>query len=159
MATLTVSAGTIWYCPFIVDEPITITAAAVRTTTGAASSIARVGIFTADSSWQPASLVAELSTFDTSGVAVVTQTGLSHALSKGRHLIGLRTEGGNPTLAHQGGNGIATSPISGLNPTLGSGGYTQQGMFVSSASAFSTLPAFTGFGQYNSFAFFRWSIT
>jgi hypothetical protein len=140
-ASMNITAWTrdvIWYIPFLVPAAITVTAGAVRTTTGAASSLARVGIVAADTTWQPSSLVYEFATFDTSATAVVTKTGLSVALAAGRYLIAFKTEVGNPSLAY---NSFSVTGRPGRFGLSAGGSSVAVGTVATSAGAYANPPA------------------
>ena len=129
----------IWYIGFSVPAAITVTGGAVRTVTGAASSVARVAIVAADSTWQPSSLVYEFATFDTSATAVVAKT-VSQALAAGRYLIAFKTEVGAPTLAYS--PYYPTGGLSALINDVSAGGSPTPGVVVNtSAGAYANPPA------------------
>jgi hypothetical protein len=117
----------------------------VRTVTGAASSVARAAIVSADATWQPSATIYEFATFDTSATAVVTKS-VSQALSAGRYLIAFKTEVGNPTLAY---NSFAYgSPVGSAQLALsaGSGNVGRSYTVSTSAGAYANpTPAWTAF--------------
>lgn len=156
LGTVAVAANNVWYAPILVPRAITITAAAVRCTTGVASSLARAAIVSADSTWQPAARVHEFSTFDCSTSGVKSQTGLTVTLPAGRYLVALKTEGGAPTLAQV----TAQSPVAVITALSAGGAVTHwSGTTGTSAGAYADPPpSWTSFGAGYHFVFFRWSL-
>lgn len=151
-----ISAGTIWMQPTMIQGDITVTGVAVRCFTSAASSLVRVGLFAADGEWQPSSLTNEFATFDTTSTGVKSTTGLSVSMPAGRYLIGMRSEGGNPTLV--GYSATASPYMQTRTAGLSGGGALAASMNVTTAADFSTLPEWTSFGTAVFVVFMRWTV-
>ena len=85
--TFAIGANTDWFWPFRVDRTVTMTDLAVVTTTSAAGKTAWLGIFTADTDMQPASIVAQ-STVDLTSSGTLSWAA-NQSLTPGWYLAGL----------------------------------------------------------------------
>jgi hypothetical protein len=92
-STVTRTAAKLYYEPMFVSTPITLDQLLIRVqTAGAAGNVARLGIYAADTDWQPSSLVVDAGAVavDTTGVKSVT---ISQALAAGRYLLTYISDG------------------------------------------------------------------
>lgn len=97
LATFTPGNNRIHYCPIVVDTPIVVNLAFCVTTNGGAGESARVSLYLEDTDMQPGALVYGSSTIAVDAAAgaapVVKIVSAAQLLSRGRYLIGLRTDG------------------------------------------------------------------
>lgn len=107
VSTAALVAGEIYYEPILVTTPITISQLnAVVSTAGAGSTTARLGLYQANTNWQPTTLVVD------GGTVAVDSTGaksasVSQTLQPGRYLLAIASDG-TPTLRTlRGGNRYA----------------------------------------------------
>lgn len=102
VSTTAIATDTLRYGPMFVQTPITIDRIACEVTTAAAAGkLIRMGIYNADTNWQPTSLVLDAGTVaaDTLGVKAIT---INQALPVGRYLLVSNTDGA-PSLRMLGG--------------------------------------------------------
>jgi hypothetical protein len=95
--TLAITANVMYYAPILVTTSITIDQLQlVVTVAGAAGKLVRMGIYNADTDWQPTSLVLDAGTVlvDTTGVKSIS---ISQVLPPGRYITALVSDG-TPTL-------------------------------------------------------------
>lgn len=113
VGTTALTANQIRYAPIVVETTITIDAALIDISAGATGSAGRIGLYTADLTWQPVALVQDFGAIltDTTGVKTATAT---ITLPPGRYLSALNTDGTPTVRCYRGG-----SRYSGLIPTLG----------------------------------------
>jgi hypothetical protein len=105
-------ANVMYYSPIQVLAPIQINEVIINVTTANAAN-ARVGIYTADSDWQPIDLKFDSGNIDTSSTGFKTITGFTSNLTAGYHVIALISDG-TPTLEHLRGFPITGSPMSSI---------------------------------------------
>lgn len=121
------------YFPTVVVTAITLDQLVVEVATaGAAGKLVRLGIYNADSDWQPTSLVLDAGTVavDSTGVKTIS---ISQVLAPGRYLLALNSDG-TPTLRLIRGG---TRSI-GINPILGTSPFRNT---FSASQTFGTLPS------------------
>ncbi len=97
VTTALMVTNALYYFPFTIRTPVTITAMTIEVTTARTGKAVRLGIYRADKDWQPTSLVKDAGTLSVGSIAVVPLTGLSISLQEGRYLIALHSEA-NPVL-------------------------------------------------------------
>ena len=95
---ITYTAGSIFYFPIFVDYPMTVTQVQTNVSTLAASGTAVLGIYTANSSLQPVSLVSSFGTISTATTGLKTITSLSVSLSRGFYLMAFLPLTANPVM-------------------------------------------------------------
>jgi hypothetical protein len=105
-------ANVMYYSPIQVLSPIQINEVIINVTAANAAN-ARVGIYTADSDWQPIDLKFDSGNIDTSSTGFKTITGFTSNLTAGYHVIALISDG-TPTLEHLRGFPITGSPMSSI---------------------------------------------
>lgn len=118
--TTTLAANQVRYLPIVVDTPITVDQLILEVTTaGAASTTARMGIYTAGLDWMPVTLVVD------GGTVAVDSTGaktlsISQQLMPGRYLLTINTDG-TPTLRYVRGsiNSALLTDAFGSSPIVG----------------------------------------
>lgn len=90
IATTTVTLDTIRYTPIFIPTAITLDQLAIEVSTpsGTGGSTARMGIYNADTDWQPTSLVVDAGTVATDSGGVKTAT-INQALPPGRYLLAI----------------------------------------------------------------------
>jgi hypothetical protein len=117
LGTFVISSGIAFYLPIWTPTDISIDQYIIEVTTGAASTC-RMGIYTADKNWQPATLVAgsDSGSVSTTAIAVVTTSVTPFILPAGRALIWFNQFSAAPTLRSM----RAQAPY-GYNTGLGSG--------------------------------------
>lgn len=109
------------YYPVACEDSVTFDQVLLEVTTaGSAGATCRVGLYTADASWQPVALVEDFGTaaIDSTGVKTLTPAGGSRTLAPGRYLLahnhsantGYRTITGCPPSGPLLGTAIGTSP-------------------------------------------------
>lgn len=111
-STKTLVANTLYFEPIEVTTPITIDAIVCEVSTGAAGA-ARLGIYNADTNWQPTTLVVDGSTIDTTAAAVKTRAITARALPPGRYLLAYVSDA-TPVL-----RSVKSGTFTGSCPTLG----------------------------------------
>lgn len=79
------TAGRLMYAPWLVKTDITLDRLAIEVTTAVAASNARLGIYNADTSWQPTTLVLDAGTVSCATTGIKTLT-INQALPAGRYL-------------------------------------------------------------------------
>ena len=90
--------GTIYYVIGFSPFPWTLTALRSRVTSSAAATVVRRLILSCDSSQMPVAVLYQ-DTFDASSTGAKDTTGLSQLVPAGPYLMGVRAEGGAPTIA------------------------------------------------------------
>lgn len=113
------NANTLHYFPIVV--PTSVTADQIKlevTTGGAASTVARMGIYEADTNWQPGTRILDSGTVAVDSTGVKTAS-ISQVLSAGRYLLAYHSDGA-PTLRIVRGSvsGIGVSSALGGSPLL-----------------------------------------
>lgn len=86
VALSTPSANWLVYMPFVVSERMTIEEVAVEVTTAVAASTFYVGIYEADTEWQPGTLIYGSGSLSGATTGKKSETGLSFVLAPGRYL-------------------------------------------------------------------------
>lgn len=86
VAVSTPSANWLVYFPFVVTERMTIEEVAVEVTTAVAASTFYVGVYQADTEWQPDALVHGSGSLSGATTGKKSETGLSFVLTPGRYL-------------------------------------------------------------------------
>jgi hypothetical protein len=133
VATASTVANRLYYEPFLVTSPITIDQLSVEVTgAGAGSTTARIGIYNADTDWQPTSLVVDGGTVAVDSTGVKSAS-ISQALLPGRYLFCVYSDG-TPTLRIVRGG----SRVAGLDSAMGASPFTQS-LYVS--RSYSALPS------------------
>lgn len=113
-ATQVIAANIVRYCPILVVTPITIDQLMIEVTgAGAGGTTARLGIYVADTSWQPGALIVDAGTVAVDSLGVKA-AGVGVTLQPGRYLTALNSDGA-PTLRVVRGGGMYT----GFNVALG----------------------------------------
>lgn len=100
IAGLAMTQSRLYCCPFIVPTPATITGVGIRTTTGVANSVARIGlILGSNNTGLPVSLITEYGSQSTAAAATGSLSGMSSLVNPGQlYFIGVAIQGGAPTL-------------------------------------------------------------
>lgn len=97
VAALALTANTVRYAPFLVSTPITLDQLACEVTgPGAGGTTIRMGIYNADMSWQPTSLVVDAGTVTADSNAIKTAS-INQTLQPGRYLFAINSDGA-PTM-------------------------------------------------------------
>lgn len=115
--TFTVTANTIYYAPFLVYDTMTFDSLKCEVTS-IGGTIARVGVFRADTAWQPTQVLKDGGTVDTTGAVVRTASFAAVTLAPGRYLTGLVCDGGAAFRAARG-----DVPLGEIAAALGSNTY------------------------------------
>lgn len=91
VATLAPPANRIYYFPVKVDYAVSIASLNIEVTvvSGSAGSTARLGIYRADSGYQPTSLVLDAGTVATDSLGLKTISGLTQVLPRGRYMFAI----------------------------------------------------------------------
>lgn len=84
--TATLTGGTLVYCPIKVEKTITVDQIALEVTSLVSGNQARVGIYNADGTWQPTTLVVDGGLIDT-GTNGVKTASISATLTSGFYLL------------------------------------------------------------------------
>jgi hypothetical protein len=80
-------ADRLWYFPYTVDEPLTIDGLTVQVTTAVASSELRLGLYAADTAWQPTGApIVDAGVVDCSTTGYKTASFSAVTLSRGRYV-------------------------------------------------------------------------
>lgn len=135
------AVNTVRYMPFLVNgATLTLDQMAISVQIAAASSFVRVGIYAADTDWQPTTLVVDGGALDTSTTGQKTAS-ISTTLPPGRYLMAMNATVGTPTLrGFRGGHALI-----GYNATLSNfsfwsiTGSQTYGAFPSTGTAWSTI--------------------
>lgn len=131
--TAAIAANLVRYLPIRVITPIVIDQLTVEVTSaGAGGTTARLGIYNADLSWQPTTLVVDAGTIAVDANAVVNKA-VTQALPAGRYLLAINTDGA-PTLRSARGY----PPGSIIANALGVNGIVN---FLRGAQAYAAFPA------------------
>jgi hypothetical protein len=90
IATTTVAQDTIRYTPILIPTTVTLDQLAIEVSTasGTGGSTARMGLYNADTDWQPTTLVVDGGTVATDSTGVKTAS-ISQQLSPGRYLLAI----------------------------------------------------------------------
>jgi len=114
VSTLTQAANFVRYFPMLVSTPITIDQLSTEVTSAAAAGkLLRMGIYAADTAWQPMSVVCDTGALAADAVGVVSGSVVA-PLAAGRYLLAWNTDGA-PTVRT-----VRGIPANGfLVPTLG----------------------------------------
>lgn len=97
VATLALVANTVRYEPFLVVTPITLDQLACEvTSSGAGGTTCRMGIYNADSNWQPTTLVLDAGTV-TADSNAIKAISVNQTLTPGRYLFAINSDGA-PTM-------------------------------------------------------------
>jgi hypothetical protein len=112
------------YTPFYVSTPVVVDQLVCEVVTGAGgSAVGRMGIYNADTSWQPTSLVVDSGTFSTVDAAVNAVNVTPVLLPPGRYLTAENHDTGNTTFRELRGGvfigGGQTDPAMGATPFIG----------------------------------------
>lgn len=86
VAIATPSANWLVYMPFVVSERMTIEEVAVDVTTAVAGSTFYVGVYSADTEWQPSTLIYGSGSLSGATTGKKSETGLSFVLTPGRYV-------------------------------------------------------------------------
>jgi hypothetical protein len=116
VGTKSLASGRLYYIPMLTTTAITLDRLAIEVTSaGAASTVARLGIYNATTSWQADTLVLDAGTVavDSTGVKTVT---INQALAAGRYFLALLGDGSPTVRMVRGGQ-----EFMGLAPALGTG--------------------------------------
>jgi hypothetical protein len=135
VTTLAISANTVRYFPVLVRSAITVDQIAVEVqTNSAANTTIRLGIFNADTDWQPSGLVVDGGTVaaDSNGFKAAS---VNTPLPVGRYLLALNSDAGPTLRSIRGG-----SQFVGFTSTLGASPY------IFARTAVLAYGAFTGPG-------------
>ena len=105
------TATRLYYMSFVVRTSITVTQMTIEVTaaSGAGTGV-MVGIYKADTDWQPTTLELDGGELLTDAIAVVSVTGLSTVLQPGNYLIAMHAES-NPTLRYARGAAPFINPV------------------------------------------------
>lgn len=115
VATLSCAQNIIRYAPMLVATPITLDQLACEVTTaGGAATTLRMGIYNADTDWQPTSLVVDAGTVAADSTGVKTAS-ISTTLAAGRYLLAMNTDA-NPVALR---NIRHSGPIAPIYNTIG----------------------------------------
>lgn len=150
---LAIAVNTLYHEPIYVATQITLDQLVIEVTTLAAGAI-RLGIYTADTDWQPVALVLDAGTVDTSTTGVKTIS-INQVLAAGRYLLVL-VGNATPSIRFIRGG----SRFTGLNNALGTGPCIFR---LTRSFTYSTLPAtpsdwtdiVTGAAPFSHFVFVR----
>jgi hypothetical protein len=103
-STLALAQNIIRYMPIVVVTPITLDQLAIEVTSaGSAGTVARLGIYSANTDWQPTNLVVDAGTVAIDSLGVKTAA-INTLLQPGRYLLALNCNGA-PTLRTRVGGG------------------------------------------------------
>lgn len=118
-STVALVAGRLYYMPFMVRTPITVIGMTIEVTaaSGAGTGV-DVGIYRADTDWQPTSLVSDVGELLTDAIAVVSSGVLNIALVEGNYLIAMAAES-TPTLRTVSGGVPFANPVLSVNLLVG----------------------------------------
>lgn len=111
--TFAVTTDTIYYYPILVLDAITVDAVLCEVTSGAGT-VARMGILSANTAWQPTAVVQDAGTVDPSTNAVKTASFTAIGLTAGRYLLAFVANGAATIRLIQG-----VGPASSLVSTIG----------------------------------------
>jgi len=112
------TANRIYYFPIVFLAPATIKEARLIVTVAAASSNARIGIYTADKEWQPVALVSDFGAVSCATTGYKEITGMSVAVSAGLHLLAFNCDNSSITFRSLLGfpiTGTMRPPVAGRN--------------------------------------------
>lgn len=130
IATDSFGTGNIIYMPIYVTAPLTFSSMLLEVTTAAsAGATARLGVYNADTNWQPTSLVIDAGTVATDSTGVKTATVSTTTLLPGRYLLALTVSASATFRIARGGNRLLQ-----LRSTLGSSAFYYQ-IYVSATYA------------------------
>jgi len=121
------------FFPMYIVTAVTLDLLSIQVTVaGAAATTARLGIYNANTDWQPTTLVLDAGTVavDSTGIKSIT---INQALSAGRYLLVINTDGA-PTVRGFRGTGRYT----GLIPTLGANAYVET---IRNSRAYAVFPS------------------
>lgn len=119
--TVVMSENVLRFQPFLVDTPITVDQIVFEVTTAATdfgTKEARVGIYAADTDWQPTTLLVDSGALATNSPGIKTAS-ISLALTAGRYLMAW-INGSNPAVRR-----LRGSSLAGIHPSLGATPYIQ----------------------------------
>lgn len=143
VATSAITANVVRYAPFLVKTPITLDQLSIEVTAaGAASTTARLGIYNADTDWQPTSLVVDAGTVAVDSTGVKTAS-ISQSLSPGRYLLAFNSDGA-PTvrIVRGGAHLLGYDPALNTTPFVTNIRVTQAyAVFPSPGTAWTTITA------------------
>lgn len=92
--TLALSANQVRYFPILVDTTITIDQFGLEVTAaGAAATTLRMGLYSADTDWQPTSLILDAGTVAADSLGVKTLSPTAFSLAPGRYVLAINTDG------------------------------------------------------------------
>lgn len=129
-STNVTAANFLFYAPILVLSQISVDQLACEVTTSSAGWLARIGIYNADSDWQPTSLIVDSGDLDCSSNGVKTAS-ISQTLSPGRYLsVMTNNNSGIGFRRIHGGNNL-----SGLLPALGASPFITRGAVARSYAA------------------------
>lgn len=144
VTTFAMAANQVRYAPILVITPITIDQLAIEVTSaGAGGTTARLGIYNADTSWQPTTLVVDAGTVAVDSTGVKT-AGISTTLQPGRYLTAINTDGAPTVRTVRGG-----AHYMGLNTSLGASSFNISMLATQTYAAFpatATAPTTVGSG-------------
>lgn len=158
VTTIANAANTVVYVPFTVRYPLTITNLIFEVTQGPiADAGAHVGIYAADSSWQPSGgpLTDQTVSVATSFTGVKSVSGLSVALTAGNHLVAVNTSF-QMALRVVRGLSPAVSATLTANPVWGNGYVAQTYGALPTPGTAWTAADLSGNGIYHT-VFFKWT--
>ena len=114
-STVTLETGYVYYFPMLVETDITISGLTMQITTAAAAGkLAGLGIYNADTDWQPTTLVVDAGTIAIDALAVVTKS-VTQFLPAGRYLLAFTSNENAVFRLYRG-----SLPFSGIPLTMGS---------------------------------------
>ena len=134
VSTATINADALRYETILVTTPITLDQLAIEVTTasGTGGSTARLGIYAADTDWQPSSLIVDGGTVATDSTGVKTVS-INQALTPGRYLLVVNASHNFTARFVRGGSRYA-----GYAPALGASPYNQ---VMTVTSTYAALPS------------------
>jgi hypothetical protein len=110
VGTRNMTNGRIYYSPWTVDRVITIDQLAIEVSTNVASSECRIGVYNADTDWQPTSLIVDSGIIDCSTTGVKTVS-VSITLQPGRYLAAVIANSTQTLRQFRGGNAFLTDTL------------------------------------------------
>jgi hypothetical protein len=138
-AAATLGLGTLRLAPLVVPVQTVIQTVAVEVTTLAASGVFRVGVYGSDGNMQPADLVYESTTIDTSTIGIKTQAA-SFTLPPGVYWIGGISQVGDSAMRAGSAAVVPRPPCTGGSSPSASGS-TAAGYNRASVATSGALPA------------------
>ena len=113
---LTYTSGSIFYSPFVVRAPLLFDALACEVVTQQSGATIRMGVYVADTTWQPTTLIVDAGAADGSTQGVKIQSFTTLGLAPGLYLFAVQTNNSSVAIRVMRG-GAPTGILSTINTT------------------------------------------